>query len=198
MITKPLTCKRSKNIDSIHEPSLLHSQIDTQEIPPPPQFMPTQINPKLRNVIPHNITHSLVSQNPRERMFVVQIWLFIVTFLFLISWILSSMQTTKEADPHPRFAPCVNMWSIPFLFFFICHLLNVGACIPTSPGKATWSRPHQRRWENNEFKFHRVTWYTNSIVCCIHVNTTKLRNITCTLVATCVILRSLECIFYLL
>ena len=44
--------------------------------------------------------------------------------------------------------------------------------------------------------FHNVTSYTNSIVSCIHVNTTKLRNITCTLVATSVILRSLECILY--
>jgi hypothetical protein len=37
-----------------------------------------------------------------------------------------------------------------------------------------------------------VTCYTNSIVSCIHVNSTKLRNITCTLVATCMILQSLE------
>jgi hypothetical protein len=43
--------------------------------------------------------------------------------------------------------------------------------------------------------FHNVTCYTNSIVSCIHVNTTKLRNITCTLVVTSVILRSLECTY---
>jgi hypothetical protein len=41
--------------------------------------------------------------------------------------------------------------------------------------------------------FHSVTCYTNSLVSRIQVNTTKLRNITCTLVATGVILRSLEC-----
>jgi hypothetical protein len=41
--------------------------------------------------------------------------------------------------------------------------------------------------------FHSVTCYTNSIVSCIHTNTTKLRNITCTLITTGVILRSLEC-----
>ena len=63
----------------------------------------------------------------------------------------------------------------------------------TSPGKAKWSGPHQRRWEKNEFKFHRIVCYTNSSVSRIHVNTTKLRSITCTLVATGVILRSLEC-----
>ena len=41
--------------------------------------------------------------------------------------------------------------------------------------------------------FHNVTCYTNSTVTRIHVNTTELRYITCTLVATSVILRSLEC-----
>ena len=44
------------------------------------------------------------------------------------------------------------------------------------------------------FKFHSVTCYTNSVASLIHVNTTKLRNITCTLVAMGVILQSLECI----
>ena len=44
--------------------------------------------------------------------------------------------------------------------------------------------------------FHSVTCYTNSIAPHIHVNTTKLRNITCTLVATGVILQSLECDSY--
>ena len=32
---------------------------------------------------------------------------------------------------------------------------------------------------------HNITYYTNSIISHIHVNTAKLRNITCTLVATC-------------
>jgi hypothetical protein len=41
------------------------------------------------------------------------------------------MQTTQEVNPHPHIAPCINMWSPTFLFFFftffLCHLLNVGA-----------------------------------------------------------------------
>ena len=40
--------------------------------------------------------------------------------------------------------------------------------------------------------FHNVTCYTKSIVTRTHVNTTKLRNIMCTLVAIGVIIRSLE------
>ena len=42
--------------------------------------------------------------------------------------------------------------------------------------------------------FHNVTCYTDFIASRIHVNTTKLRDITCTLVAASVILRSLKCI----
>ena len=64
-----------------------------------------------------------------------------------------------------------------------------------SPGKAKWSGAHQQNQEDNEFKLLSVTCYTNSRVSLIHINTTKLYEITCnTLVATCVIIWSLECI----
>jgi hypothetical protein len=43
------------------------------------------VHPKLRNINLHNVTHSLISQNPKERMFVCQISLLIVTFSSLIS-----------------------------------------------------------------------------------------------------------------
>ena len=69
------------------------------------------VQPKLHNINPPNITHSLESQNHRERMFIVQISLLIVTLFSLISQISSLMQTTKEVDPHYRMAPCVIMWS---------------------------------------------------------------------------------------
>ena len=64
----------------------------------------------------------------------------------------------------------------------------------TSSRNAKWGGPHQRMWQENAFKVHSITCYTNSLVSLIHVNTTKLCNITCTLVATCMILHSLECI----
>ena len=60
------------------------------------------LHPKLHNINLHNVTHSLISRNPRERMFVVQISLLAITFLSLISQILSLMQTTKESNPHPQ------------------------------------------------------------------------------------------------
>ena len=46
--------------------------------------------------------------------------------------------------------------------------------------------------------FHNVSCYNNSIVSRIHANTTKLCNTTCTFVATCVILQSLECMLWVL
>ena len=101
------------------------------------------LHPKLRNTDPHNVTHSLTSRNPRERMFVVQISLLVVTFLSLISQTLSLMQTIQEVNSHPRIGPCVNMWSVTFFFlFFLCHLLNVGACVRHIAWNAKWSGSH--------------------------------------------------------
>ena len=39
------------------------------------------------------------------------------------------MKTTKDVNLHPHIVPCANMWSVIFLFLFLCHLLNVGACV---------------------------------------------------------------------
>ena len=82
----------------------------------------TQIHLKLRDIHPCNVTHSLTCQHPRERMFLVQISLLIVTFLSLMSRVLPLVQTIIEVNPHPHIVPCVNMWSV--FFFFSCHLLN--------------------------------------------------------------------------
>ena len=81
------------------------------------------------------------------------------------------MQTAKEISSHPHIAPCVTMWSVTFFFFFFFHLLNVVHAYATSSGKAKWSGPDQRKWEENEFKFHNVTCYINCIVSHIHVDT---------------------------
>jgi hypothetical protein len=103
-------------------------------------FNAIQVHPKLRNINFHNATHSLISRNPRERMFVVQISLFIVTFSPYITKFVINANHKRSQLLHPRIAPCVNMWSATFL----CHLLNVGACIChiVHEGKVEWTTPH--------------------------------------------------------
>ena len=108
------------------------------------------------------------------------------------------MQTTKEVNPHPRIAPCVNMCSVTFLFlfFFLCHLLEC-RCMHTSLclGNTKWNGPHHTIKMLYSVVSHSVTCHSNSIASRIHINTTKFCNITHTLIATGVILRSLKCNF---
>ena len=165
------------------------------------------LHPKLHNINLYNVTKTLISRNPRERMFVVQISLFIVTLLSPLSLNLSLLQTTQEVNPHPHIAPCVNMWCVTFLiffFFFLCHFVECW-CMRSPhrqgrPSGVDHTSVTDRRTNSNYphivfVSFHNVTCYTYSIIVShIHVNTTKLRNITCTSVATGVILRSVECI----
>jgi hypothetical protein len=107
------------------------------------------VHPKLHIINPHNVTHSLISRSPREHMFLVQISHLIVTIFFLISQILSLMQTTKEANPHPCIAPCGNMWSVTSLFLILFLLLMpfVGCwCMrpPHRPGRPTRGVDHTK------------------------------------------------------
>ena len=135
------------------------------------------VHPKLHNINPHNVSHSLISWNPREQMLVVQISFLMVMFLSLISWMLSLMEPIKEVNPHPHIAPCVNMWSVTFLFFF-SFSFSYATCwmlvhaYATSSGKVKWSGPHHTIKMLQCVLFHSVTCHTDSIVSCIHVNTT--------------------------
>ena len=73
-------------------------------------------------------------------MCVVQISFLIVTILSLLSHIFVINANHQRVNPHLQIAPCVNMWSVTFLFssffFFLCHLLNLGTCIcHIAPGR---------------------------------------------------------------
>ena len=106
---------------------------------------------------PRNVTHSLISRNPREWMFVVQMSLLIVTFVFLSKiTVLLLMQTTKEVNLHPHIAPRVNMWSVLFFFFFCCcHLLNywcldLSHCPGRSSGKKVGWAEARLKWMRSQ------------------------------------------------
>ena len=106
------------------------------------------IHPKLCSINLHNVTHSLTSQTPTERICLQFKSHSLLSHLFShISRISSLMRTTQEGSPHPRIAPCVNMWSVFFFFFFFSFVTGrmLVHAYATPPGKAKWSGPHQRK-----------------------------------------------------
>ena len=95
---------------------------------------------KLRNINPCNVTHFLISRNPRDQMFIVQISLLIVTFLFLMSRILSLLQTIQEVNSHPCIASCVNMYVECLLL--LMPLVECWCMRPPHHLGRPWSGPH--------------------------------------------------------
>jgi hypothetical protein len=104
------------------------------------------VHPKFRNINLHNVIHSRISRNPRERMFVVQISLLIVTFFSLISHNLSLMQTTKEVT-HILALRHVSTCGVSpsYSYFFSSFLMPLVECwcmrLPHRMG-AKWRGPH--------------------------------------------------------
>jgi hypothetical protein len=130
-------------------------------------------------------------------MFIIQISLLIVTFVSLISQILVINANHQRSQPTPSQYTMCQYVECHLLILFLILLPLVECWCMHMPhrreGQVKWTTPHHTIKMLHFVSFHNVTCYTNSIVSRIHVNNTNLHNITCTLVAKGVILRSLEC-----
>ena len=72
---------------------------------------------RVRNINLLTITPSLISQNPRDRMFTVETPLLVVTFPSYVIWVLTLKQTTKELKPHTHTSWCHHFNNVNFVVF---------------------------------------------------------------------------------
>ena len=71
-----------------------------------------------------NVTHFLITQNPMDRMFVVESYsLLSQVFLPYICGFV--IRTTIEVNPYPRIVPCVCTRSVFFFFFLLLLLMPI-------------------------------------------------------------------------
>ena len=121
--------------------------------------------------------------------------LLIVTFISLIPQNFVVNANYQRGQPTPSHCAMCQYVECHLLIIFLL-LLPLVECWcthmshrPGKPSGVDHTSGSERKMNSNSIISHA----TLILISLIHVNTTKLRNITCTWVATSVILRSLEC-----
>ena len=163
------------------------------------------VHPKLHKINLHNVTHFSIPKPQGTDVRSSQLTPYChISLPYIMKFVIDAKHPRSQSTLL-HCAMCQHVeCRLLILLFFLCHLLIVGAFVLhiAREGQVEWTTLVQvdRRTNSNSphisfVSFHDVTCYTNFIVSHIHVNTTKLRNIMCTLVAASVILRSLECMF---
>ena len=151
-----------------------------------------ELHPTLCNINLHSVTHFEISRKPQG----TEVRSSNLTPYCHISlpYITDSIINANCPRSQPTPSCCVMCQYVEcYLIVLICHIHTFAICHIALEGQVEWTTPHHTVKMLDFVSFHSVTCYTNSNLSCIHVNTTKHRNVMCTLVATSVILWSLEC-----
>ena len=160
------------------------------------------IHPKLCNTNLHNVTHSLVSRSPRDVRSSNLTPYCHISLPYITKFVINASHPRSEPTP----SHCAMCQHVDRLLLLLLLFLSLVECwcmrLAHRPGRLKGmdhtniinGRKESDYPHISFMSFYNVICYTYSRVSRIHVNTTKLRNIMCTLVATGVILQSSECI----
>ena len=118
-----------------------------------------QVHPKLCNIDLHNITHSLMSRNPRERMFVVQISLLIchMSFPYITNLVMNANHQRSQPTPSHcamcQYAECDLLILLLLMPLVECWCMHMPHCLGR-PNGVDHTNGREKRMNSNSIVSH--------------------------------------------